>query len=60
MAGRFEFEIALHQLSGLGTPEIPGPLRMDLDSLGVMQNLEFVEINPAEKYKLISSEIMII
>jgi prolycopene isomerase len=43
--GRFEFEIALHQLSGLGTPEMPGPLRMDLDSLGVMQDLEFVEIS---------------
>lgn len=42
--GRFEFEIALHQLSGLGTPEKPGPLRMSLDSLGVMDDLEFVEI----------------
>ncbi len=42
--GRFEFEVALHQLSGLGTPEQPGPLRMTLDSLGVMENLEFVEI----------------
>jgi len=43
--GRFEFEIALHQLSGLGTPEMPGPLRMDLDSLGVMDDLTFVEIS---------------
>ena len=43
--GRFEFEIALHQLSGLGTPETPGPLRMDLDSLGIMPDLEFVEIS---------------
>ena len=42
--GRFEFEIALHQLSGLGTPEKPGPLRMTLEHLGVMQDLEFVEI----------------
>ncbi len=42
--GRFEFEVALHQLSGLGTPEKPGPLRMTLGSLGVMENLEFVEI----------------
>jgi prolycopene isomerase len=42
--GRFEFEVALHQLSGLGTPEKPGPLRMTLDSLGVMEDLEFVEI----------------
>jgi prolycopene isomerase len=43
--GRFEFEIALHQLSGLGTPEKPGPLRMSLDKLGVMDDLEFVEIS---------------
>ena len=25
--GRFEFEVALHQLSGMGTVEKPGPLR---------------------------------
>ena len=43
--GRFEFEIALHQLSGLGTPEMPGPLRMSLDKLGVMDDLDFVEIS---------------
>jgi phytoene dehydrogenase-like protein len=42
--GRFEFEIALHQLSGLGTPDMPGQLRMDLDKLGVMDDLTFVEI----------------
>ena len=43
--GRFEFEVALHQLSGLGTPDKPGLLRMALDSLGVMDDLEFVEMN---------------
>ena len=42
--GRFEFEVALHQLSGLGTPDKPGPLRLTLDSLGVTEDLEFVEI----------------
>ncbi|CAB1075793.1 Carotenoid cis-trans isomerase [Olavius algarvensis Delta 1 endosymbiont] len=42
--GRFEFEVALHQLSGLGTPEKPGLLRLQLDKLGVMEDLEFVEI----------------
>ena len=41
--GRFEFEVALHQLSGLGTPEKPGLLRMDLDKLGVLEDLEFVD-----------------
>ncbi|MGB9498252.1 MAG: phytoene desaturase family protein [Dissulfuribacterales bacterium] len=40
--GRFEFEVALHQLSGIGTPEKPGPLRSTLDQLGVMGDLEFV------------------
>ena len=42
--GRFEFEVALHQLSGLGTPDKPGLLRTALDRLGVMDDLEFVEI----------------
>ena len=42
--GRFEFEVALHQLSGLGTPEKPGLLRLALDKLGIMDDLEFVEI----------------
>jgi len=42
--GRFEFEVALHQLSGMGTPSNPGPLRMMLQGLGVLDDLEFVEI----------------
>lgn len=40
--GRFEFEVALHQLSGFGTTEKPGPLRMFLDSLGVADKLDWV------------------
>ena len=43
--GRFEFEVALHQLSGLGTPENPGPLRALLGSLGVLEDLTFVEMS---------------
>jgi prolycopene isomerase len=43
--GRFEFEVALHQLSGLGTAEKPGLLRMELEKLGVLEDLEFVEIS---------------
>lgn len=43
--GRFEFEVALHQLSGMGTVEKPGPLRMMLGSLGVLDDLEFVEMS---------------
>ncbi|MGC9325668.1 MAG: phytoene desaturase family protein, partial [Desulfomonilia bacterium] len=42
--GRFEFEVALHQLSGMGSPERPGPLRSVLGELGVLDKLEFVEI----------------
>ncbi|MEJ5363347.1 MAG: FAD-dependent oxidoreductase, partial [Spirochaetota bacterium] len=42
--GRFEFEVSLHQLSGMGTPERPGPLRSVLDSIGVLNKLEFVEM----------------
>jgi prolycopene isomerase len=41
--GRFEFEVALHQLSGMGTREKPGPLRMMLGSLGVLDDLEVVQ-----------------
>ncbi|HOC59992.1 MAG TPA: NAD(P)/FAD-dependent oxidoreductase, partial [Smithellaceae bacterium] len=41
--GRFEFEVALHQLSGMGLPEFPGPLRGLLNDLGVMDKIEFVQ-----------------
>ncbi|MCP4750925.1 MAG: NAD(P)/FAD-dependent oxidoreductase [Proteobacteria bacterium] len=43
--GRFEFEVALHQLSGIGTPEKPGPLRAILQRLGVMEEVEFVQMS---------------
>ena len=42
--GRFEFEVSLHQLSGLGTREKPGPLRNILDSLGVTGEIDWVEM----------------
>ncbi|MEA2102181.1 MAG: NAD(P)/FAD-dependent oxidoreductase [Thermodesulfobacteriota bacterium] len=41
--GRFEMEVALHQLSGMGTDSVAGPLRGLLKGLGVMDKLEFVE-----------------
>ena len=40
--GRFEFEVALHQLSGVGTDDNPGTLRTTFDELGVTDHLEFV------------------
>ncbi len=42
--GRFEFEIALHQLSGLGSKGNPGPLRRVLDDLGVTDKIDFLEM----------------
>ena len=43
--GRFEFEVALHQLSGLGTEAFPGPLRDMLTRTGVMDKIDFVEMS---------------
>ena len=40
--GRFEFEVSLHQLSGIGTLEKPGLLRGIFEELGVMDDLELV------------------
>ena len=42
--GRFEFDISLHQLSGLGSKEIPGPLYGMLDDMGVIPKVDFVTI----------------
>lgn len=40
--GRFEFEVALHQLSGIGEPGQEFTLRRELEQLGVARKLEFV------------------
>lgn len=48
--GRFEFEVSLHQLSGMGTPEFPGPLQGLLQDLGVRDKLEFVRM--ADLYRV--------
>lgn len=42
--GRFEFEVALHQLSGLGTADKPGPLRPFLDKMGVLDKINWIEM----------------
>ncbi len=42
--GRFEFEIALHELSGLGTEANQGPARRILNQCGVAQKVEFIPI----------------
>lgn len=41
--GNFEFEVALHQLSGLGTEDKPFIMRQVFDRLGVMDKVEFVQ-----------------
>ncbi len=42
--GRFEFEVALHQLSSMGTKEQPGPLREQFRRYGIEDQIEWVEI----------------
>jgi prolycopene isomerase len=42
--GRFEFEVALHELSGIGTEGKPGYLYKYLDSLGVAERVEFIRL----------------
>jgi prolycopene isomerase len=49
--GRFEFEVSLHQLSGMGTSEFPGPLHGLMQGLGVMDKIEFVRM--ADLYRIV-------
>lgn len=42
--GRFEFEVALHQLSHMGTPEKPGPLREQFRRYGIEDEIEWIQI----------------
>ncbi len=44
LRGRFEFEISLHELSGLGDEDNPGPLWRMLSNLGVTGRAEFLRI----------------
>ncbi len=55
--GRFEFEVALHQLSGMGSEEQPGPLRGILQSLDVMDKLEFVEMDDLYRVQIKSESL---
>jgi prolycopene isomerase len=43
--GRFEFEVALHQLSGYGQANDPGPLRHFLNKFGVTEKCEFLDMD---------------
>ena len=41
--GRFEFEVALHELSGIGSEEHRGPIYRYLEAIGVAQRCTFVQ-----------------
>ncbi|WP_236210385.1 phytoene desaturase family protein [Metapseudomonas otitidis] len=41
--GNFEFEVALHQLSGLGTEDKPFVMRKFFDKLGVLDKVQFIQ-----------------
>jgi prolycopene isomerase len=43
--GRFEFEVSLHALTGIGTPLNPGPLFHDLEALDVARRVEFIPMD---------------
>lgn len=42
--GRFEFEVALHQLSHMGTEEKPGELRKLFKKYGILDEIEWIRI----------------
>jgi phytoene dehydrogenase-like protein len=42
--GRYEFEVALHELSGIGPPEKRGGLYRYLEYLGVAERVEFLHV----------------
>ena len=42
--GRFEFEVALHELSGIGPPERRGNVYRSLEYLGLTDRLEFLQV----------------
>lgn len=50
--GRFEFEVALHQLSSMGSPENPGPLRELFREYGIEDKIEWVPIKSLFKVNL--------
>ena len=42
--GRFEFEVALHELSGIGPPERRGAVYRYLEYLGIADRIEFLHV----------------
>ena len=52
--GQFEFEVALHQLSGLGTEKQPFIMRQIFNELGVMDKVEFVQ--ESDLYRMVVND----
>jgi len=52
MRGRFEFEVALHQLSGIGSKDKPFILQDIFTKLGIMDKLEVVEDHDIYRFVL--------
>lgn len=50
--GRFEFEVALHQLSSMGTVDKPGPLRELFKEYGIEDQIDWIEIDSLFKVNL--------
>ena len=50
--GRFEFEVALHQLSSMGTAEKPGDLRVLFDQYGITDKIDWIQIESLYKINL--------
>jgi phytoene dehydrogenase-like protein len=43
--GRYEFEVALHELSGIGPPERRGNVYRSLEYLGMTEKVEFLQVD---------------
>lgn len=50
--GRFEFEVALHQLSSMGTVDKPGPLRELFKEYEIEDKIDWIEIDSLFKVNL--------
>lgn len=55
LRGRFEFDVSLHELSGVGAGDTKGPLWMLLNEYGVADKVEFIPI--PELYRCVLPDV---